>query len=56
MDGVNTFGDSTAVSMLYVFLMMAAVQIVYGLGTIPRLVFKMFKEHQEKMKEKRLKL
>jgi len=56
VDGVHTFGDSTAVSMLYVFLMMAMVQIVYGLGTIPFIAFKLFKERQEKIKEKRLKL
>jgi len=54
--GTHTWGDSTAVSLMYVFIMMAAVEIVYGLGTIPLILIKMFKAHQEKLKQRRIKL
>ena len=48
VNGVHTWGDSTAVSLMYVFMMMGAIEIVYGLGTIPKLLFKLYKEQSEK--------
>jgi hypothetical protein len=47
VNGTHTWGDSTAVSMMYFFIMMAGIEIVYGLGTIPRLLFKLWKEFKE---------
>ena len=32
VNGTHTWGDSTAVSMMYFFIMMAGIEIVYGLG------------------------
>lgn len=48
INGVHTWGDSTAVSLMYLFIMLGAIEIVYGLGTIPRLVFKIWNEEKEK--------
>jgi len=47
VNGTHTWGDSTAVSMMYFFIMMAGIEIVYGLGTIPKLLFKIWKEWKD---------
>jgi len=52
INGTHTWGDSTAVSLMYLFMMFAAIQIVYGLGTIPLMVIKYFKiRYMKKMEE-----
>ena len=52
INGTHTWGDSTAVSLMYLFIMFAAIQIVYGLGTIPLMVIKYFKiRYMKKMEE-----
>jgi len=48
VNGTHIWGDSTAVSLMYLFILMAAVEIIYGLGTIPKLLFIKWKEHKEK--------
>jgi hypothetical protein len=46
--GTHVWGDSTAVALMYLFMGLGSIQMVYGLGTIPKLVFKLFKEWQNK--------
>jgi len=48
VNGVHTWGDSTAVSLMYLFILMGVIEIVYGIGTIPRLLFRLWKEHKQK--------
>jgi len=52
VNGTHTWGDSTAVSLMYLFMMFAAIQIVYGIGSIPLHVIKYFKiRYMKKMEE-----
>lgn len=48
VNGTHIWGDSTAVSLMYLFMMMGAIEIVYGLGTIPKLLMKLWSEWKEK--------
>jgi len=41
--GYQVYGDSTAVSLVYLFQMFAVIQIVFGVGSIPFYVFDYFK-------------
>jgi len=50
--GTHIWGDSTAVSLMYLFIMMGAIQIVFGLGSIPFYVIDYFrKQYMKKMEE-----
>jgi hypothetical protein len=42
--GSHTWGDSTGVALMYLFIMLGVIEMIYGLGTIPKLIFKIFKE------------
>jgi len=47
--GTHTWGDSTAVSLMYFFMLMGVIEMFYGLGTIPFMVFNQYqKRHADK--------
>lgn len=50
--GTHVWGDSTAVSLMYLFIMMGSIQIVFGIGSIPFYVIDYFrKRYIKKMEE-----
>lgn len=46
--GTHVWGDSTAVALMYLFYLMASIEVVYGVGTVPRILFKNWKDWKEK--------
>lgn len=50
--GLHGYGGQAGVSMMYFYMLMAAVMIMYGLATIPFMVIDYFKErYMRKMEE-----
>ena len=55
MYGTHTWGDSTAVSLMYLFMLFGVIQIIFGLCTVPFYVWDYFKRRYMK-KERSLTL
>lgn len=50
--GLHGYGGQAAVSMMYFYILMGAIMIFYGLGTIPFMVIDYFKKrYMKKMEE-----
>lgn len=50
--GLHGYGGQAAVSMMYFYILMGAIMIFYGLGTIPFMVVDYFKKrYMKKMEE-----
>jgi len=52
VSGIHVWGDSTAVSLMYLFMLFGIIEMIFGLGTIPFYVWDYFKRKYMKKDRK----